>query len=143
MLPAAYGKAYGLNLVNNVVYTVTGQGCYGVPNELYAVDLHQESLFFHPSAGRNFRDRRSRDRRDGTIYFETGDGPYDPATGKLSTTVQAYTSSDDTLTLKDYYTPINHEWLTKRDLDMNTTPVVFPIKGAICWLVRARKAATF
>ena len=25
MMPAVYGKAYGLNLVNNVVYTVTGQ----------------------------------------------------------------------------------------------------------------------
>jgi hypothetical protein len=33
------------------------------------------------------------------------------------------------LTLKDYYTPTNHAWLTKRDLDMNTTPVVFPYKG--------------
>src|ERR1700685_2467546 len=66
---------------------------------------------------------------DGTIYFETGDGAYDPAAGKLSTTVQAYTSSNDTLTLKDYYTPINHAWLTKRDLDMNATPVVFPYKG--------------
>jgi hypothetical protein len=33
------------------------------------------------------------------------------------------------LTLKDYYTPSNHEWLTKRDLDMNTTPVVFPYQG--------------
>jgi outer membrane protein assembly factor BamB len=39
MLPAPYGKAYGLNLVNNVVYTVSGQACHGVPNELYAVDL--------------------------------------------------------------------------------------------------------
>ena len=39
MMPAPYGKAYGLNLVNNVVYTVSGQGCHGVPNELYAVDL--------------------------------------------------------------------------------------------------------
>ena len=33
------------------------------------------------------------------------------------------------LTLKDYYTPSNHAWLTKRDLDMNTTPVVFPYQG--------------
>ncbi len=33
------------------------------------------------------------------------------------------------MTLKDYYTPSNHAWLTKRDLDMNTTPVVFPYQG--------------
>ena len=61
--------------------------------------------------------------------LKTGDGVYDPAAGKLSTTVQAYTSSNDTLTLKDYYTPTNHAWLTKRDLDMNATPVVFPYQG--------------
>ena len=66
---------------------------------------------------------------DGTIYFESGDGPYDPSTGKLATSVQAYTFANDTLTLKDYYTPSNHQWLTRRDLDMNDTPVVFPYQG--------------
>ena len=39
VLPLPYGKPYGLNLVNNVLYTVTGQGCGGVPNALYAVNL--------------------------------------------------------------------------------------------------------
>src|SRR5437588_12181215 len=29
----------------------------------------------------------------------------------------------------DWYTPSNAEWLLKRDLDMNVTPVVFPYKG--------------
>jgi outer membrane protein assembly factor BamB len=64
---------------------------------------------------------------DGTIYVTTGDGPYDPRAGQLSTSVLAFTP--DTLQLKDYYTPTNHEWLTRRDLDINTTPVVFPYKG--------------
>ncbi len=64
MMPAPYGKAYGLNLVNNVVYTVSGQGCHGVPNELYAVDLTTKKAFsFHATAGRNLRHRRSRDRQ--------------------------------------------------------------------------------
>jgi outer membrane protein assembly factor BamB len=66
---------------------------------------------------------------DGTIYFESGDGPYDPSTGKLSTSVEAFTFSNDQLTLKDFYSPSNHVWLTRRDLDMNVTPVVFPYKG--------------
>jgi hypothetical protein len=43
--------------------------------------------------------------------------------------VQAYTFANDSLTLKDYYTPSNHQWLTRRDLDMNDTPVVFPYQG--------------
>ncbi len=130
MLPAPYGKAYGLNLMNNVVYTATGQGCYGVPNKLYAVDLTNGKAFSSPvRQGGIFGTAGPSIGSDGTIYFETGDGPYNPETGQLSTTVQAYTSSDDTLTLKDYYTPINHEWLTIRDLDMAVTPVVFPYQG--------------
>jgi PQQ-like domain len=130
MIPAVYGKAYGLNLVNNVVYTVTGQACHGVPNELYAVDLATKKAFSStPGQGGIFGTAGPAIGSDGTIYFETGDGVYDPAVGKLSTSVQAYTSSGDTLTLKDYYTPTNHAWLTKRDLDMNTTPVVFPYQG--------------
>jgi len=130
MLPGVYGKAYGLNLVNNVVYTVSGQACHGVPNELYAVDLANKKAFSSaPGQGGIFGTAGPAVGNDGTIYFETGDGPYDIAAGKLSTTVQGYTSSNDTLTLKDYYTPTNHAWLTKRDLDMNTTPVVFPYEG--------------
>jgi outer membrane protein assembly factor BamB len=130
MLPGPYGKAYGLNLVNNVVYTVSGQACHGVPNELYAVDLTTKKAFSStPGQGGIFGTAGPAIGSDGTIYFETGDGVYDVAAGKLSTSVQAYTSANDQLTLKDYYTPSNHAWLTKRDLDMNTTPVVFPYLG--------------
>jgi outer membrane protein assembly factor BamB len=130
MIPAVYGKAYGLNLVNNVVYTASGQGCHGVANALYAVDLKSKKAFSSsPPQGGIFGTAGPSVGNDGTIYFETGDGAYDPASGKLSTTVQAYTSANDTLTLKDYYTPSNHAWLTKRDLDMNATPVVFPYQG--------------
>jgi outer membrane protein assembly factor BamB len=130
MLPAPYGKVYGLNLVNNVVYTASGQGCHGIANELYAVDLTTKKAFNStPPQGGIFGTAGPAVGNDGTIYFESGDGVYDLAAGKLSTTVEAYTSSGDTLKLKDYYTPSNHAWLTKRDLDMNTTPVVFPYKG--------------
>jgi outer membrane protein assembly factor BamB len=130
MLPTIYGKAYGLNLAADVVYTVTGQSCNGVPNELYGVDLTNRKVFSStPPQGGIFGTAGPAIGTDGTIYFETGDGPYDPTIGKLSTSVQAYTYANDNLTLKDYYTPTNHAWLTKRDLDMNTTPVVFPYKG--------------
>ncbi len=129
MVPRVYGKTYGLNLLNNVVYTATGQRCHGIPNKLYAVDLTNKKAFSTPPQGGIFGTAGPAIGADGTIYFETGDGAYDVAAGNLSTSVQAYTSVDDTLTLKDYYTPSNHLWLTKRDLDMNTTPVVFPYKG--------------
>jgi outer membrane protein assembly factor BamB len=130
VLPLPYGKPYGLNLVNNVAYTATGQGCGGVPNALYAVNLDNKKLTVStpPQAGL-WGTAGAAVGSDGTIYFESGDGPYDASTGQLSMSVQAFTFSNDQLTLKDYYTPSNGVWLTRRDLDMNVTPVVFPYKG--------------
>lgn len=130
VLPMPYGKPYGLNLVNDVLYTVTGQGCGGVPNALYAVNLKNKKLTVSapPQAGL-WGTAGPAVGTDGTIYFESGDGPYDASTGKLSTSVEAFTFANDQLTLKDYYTPSNHVWLSRRDLDMNVTPVVFPHEG--------------
>ena len=130
VLAMPYGKAYGLNLVKNVLYTITGQGCGGVPNALYAVNLENRKVAVSsPPQSGLWGTAGPAVGSDGTIYFESGDGPYDAATGKLSTSVQAFTFSNDELTLKDYYSPSNHVWLTRRDLDMNVTPVVFPYKG--------------
>jgi hypothetical protein len=130
VLSLPYGKPYGLNLVNNVVYTVTGQGCGGVPNLLYAVNLENKKVIVSapPQAGL-WGTAGPAVGTDGAIYFESGDGPYDASAGKLSTTIQAYSFSNDSLSLKDYYTPSNYIWLSRRDLDMNITPVVFPYKG--------------
>jgi outer membrane protein assembly factor BamB len=130
VLPLPYGKPYGLNLVNNVIYTVTGQGCGGVPNALYAVNLANRKLTISspPQAGLWGTAGPAIDS-EGTIYFASGDGPYDASAGKLSTSVEAFTFANDQLTLKDYYSPSNHVWLTRRDLDMNATPVVFPYQG--------------
>jgi outer membrane protein assembly factor BamB len=64
---------------------------------------------------------------DGTVYVETGDGQYDPATNRYANSIVALTGKE--LKLKDWYTPSNAEWLFKRDLDMNVTPVVFTYKG--------------
>jgi outer membrane protein assembly factor BamB len=130
ILPLPYGKPYGLNLVNNVLYTTTGQGCGGVPNALYALNLEDRKLTVSsPPQSGIWGTAGPAIGSDGTIYFESGDGQYDAAVGKLSTSVEAFTFSHDTLTLKDYYTPSNRVWLSRRDLDMNITPVVFPFKG--------------
>jgi outer membrane protein assembly factor BamB len=130
MFPRTYGKGYGLNMVNGIIYTITGQGCGGVPNALYAYDtINKKVSFSTPPQGGLWGVAGPAIGHDGTIYFESGDHPYDAKTGLLSSTVQAYTFANDTLTLKDYYTPSNYEWLTKRDLDMNVTPVVFSYRG--------------
>src|ERR1700736_1550226 len=130
VLSAPYGKPYGLNLVNNVVYTITGQGCGGNPNALYAVNLANKKVTVSnpPQAGL-WGVAGPAVGNDGTIYFASGDGPYDAKAGLLSTSFEAFTFSNDTLILKDYFSPSNHIWLTQRDLDMNATPVVFPYQG--------------
>jgi outer membrane protein assembly factor BamB len=130
VLSRPYGKPYGLNMVGNVIYTTTGQGCGGVHNALYAINLENRKVTESspPQAGL-WGVAGPAVGRDGTVYFESGDGSYDPAAGKLASSIQAFTFSDDQLTLKDYYTPSNYVWLTRRDLDMNITPVVFPYKG--------------
>lgn len=130
VLARPYGKPYGLNLVGNVIYTTTGQGCGGVHNALYAINLENRKVTEStpPQAGL-WGVAGPAVGQDGTIYFEAGDGSYDAAAGKLASTLQAFTFSGDRLTLKDYYTPSNYIWLTRRDLDMNVTPVVFPYNG--------------
>lgn len=124
------GKPYSLNLVDNVIYTTTGQRCGGVPNSVWSIDLttpEKKVSSFASNGGGLWGLAGAAIGTDGTIYAEVGDGPWDPQTGKYSDTFIALTPKD--LKLKDWYTPSNREWITKRDLDMNVTPVVFPYQG--------------
>ena len=95
VLSLPYGKPYGLNLVNNVIYTVTGQGCGGVPNPLYAINLENRKVTVSAPRRPACGGRPARSGPDGAIYFESGDGPYDASAGKLSTSVEAFTFADD------------------------------------------------
>src|SRR4029077_14693473 len=46
------GKPYALNLVNNVIYTTTAQGCGGNPNQFYSYDLATKKVgSFNPGSG--------------------------------------------------------------------------------------------
>ena len=124
------GKPYSLALVNNVIYTITGPGCGGNPNSVYSLDLSDPAKtvrYWRSGSGGLWGTAGAAIGSDGTVYAETGDGQYEPATNRYANAIVALTPKD--LTLKDWYTPSNAEWLYKRDLDMNVTPVVFPYKG--------------
>ena len=124
------GKAYSLNMVNNVVYATTGQKCGGNPNAVYAMDLtspDKKVSSFGTNGGGIWGLGGAAIGTDGTVYAEVGDGEFDPEKGIYSDTILALSPKD--LKLKDWYTPSNRVWITKRDLDMNTTPTVFPYKG--------------
>ena len=67
----------------------------------------------------------------GTAWTTTGDGVYDPASDppRYANSVVGVQLVNGEMKLKDYYTPRNWDWLRKRDLDPNNTPVTFVYKG--------------
>jgi glucose dehydrogenase len=124
------GKPYSLAFQNDVIYTITGQGCGGNPNSVYSLDLTDPAKtvrYWRSGSGGLWGIAGPALGADGTVYAETGDGQYDPATNRYANSIVALTPKE--LKLKDWYTPSNAEWLWKRDLDMNVTPVLFTYKG--------------
>jgi outer membrane protein assembly factor BamB len=126
------GKPYALNLVNNVLYTTTAQGCGGNPNQFYAYDLATKKVgSFNPGSGGLWPRLGPSIGKDGTVYAGSGDGDYYPEQqiyGQAIIGVKQNPSSK-ALELKDWYAPSNAFWLRKRDLDMNVTGPVFEYKG--------------
>ena len=66
-----------------------------------------------------------------SLAVVTGDGRWDAENGIYGNGIGGVKQNPQTkiAELVDYYGPSNAEWLLKRDLDMNVTPVVFPYKG--------------
>jgi outer membrane protein assembly factor BamB len=126
------GKPYGLNLYKNVLYTHTAQGCGGNPNVVYAYDLATNKVgTWGPAGGGMWGRQGPAIGADGTMYTGTGDGKWDPENGVYGNGIIGVKQNPQTkaLDLVDYYGPSNAEWLAKRDLDMQVTPVIFNFKG--------------
>ncbi|MGH9370129.1 MAG: PQQ-binding-like beta-propeller repeat protein, partial [Vicinamibacterales bacterium] len=126
------GKPYGLNLVNNVIYTTTAQGCGGTPNSVYAYDLATKKVGqYMPGSGGMWPRTGPSVGKDGTVYAGTGDGDYYPERQIYGQTIIGVKQNPETkaLELKDWYTPSNAFWLRKRDLDMNVSGPIFDWKG--------------
>ena len=126
------GKPYALNLFNNVIYTHTAQGCGGNPNIAYSYDLATKKVgSWGPAGGGMWGRTGPAISADGTMYTGTGDGRWDPENGIYGNGIIGLKQNPETksLELTDYYGPSNAEWLVKRDLDMQVTPVIFNYKG--------------
>jgi outer membrane protein assembly factor BamB len=126
------GKPYALNLFHNVIYTHTAQGCGGNPNMVYAYDLTTRKVgSWGPAGGGMWGRTGPAISSDGVMYTGTGDGRWDPENGIYGNGIIGIQQNAATkaLELADYYGPSNAEWLVKRDLDMQVTPVIFPYKG--------------
>lgn len=126
------GKPYALNLVNNVVYTHTAQGCGGNPNMVYAYDLATHKVgSWGPAGGGMWGRSGPAISKDLVMYTGTGDGRWDPENGIYGNGIIGVKQNPETkaLELVDYYGPSNAEWLFKRDLDMQVTPAIFDFNG--------------
>jgi outer membrane protein assembly factor BamB len=122
------GKPYSLNLVNNILYTTTAQGCGGNPNRVYTMDMKSpdHKISYFATSGGSWGRSGPAIGSDGTAYAPTGDGEFDPPKNKWA---QAIVGVRPDGTLKDYYAPSNAAWLWKMDLDMQVTPAIFNFKG--------------
>lgn len=125
-------KNWSLNQAGSVIFTTTSQGCGGTKSGVWSLDVndpeHKVNNFFVGSRGAGIWGRAGAAMTsDGKLLVETGDGTWDPEKGEYSDTVIALSKD---LKLVDYYTPANHRWISKKDLDMgNMSPVVFKYKN--------------
>jgi len=125
------GKPYALNLHNGVIYTATAQGCGGLTNAFYAFDLaSRRASAFIPAGGGLWGRRGASISPDGTVYLGTGDGQFDPSNRRLGNgIVGVKLDAGKQLQLTDFFGAPNANWLWRRDLDVNTTPVLFDYRG--------------
>jgi outer membrane protein assembly factor BamB len=125
------GKPYALNLHNGVIFTATAQGCGGLTNAFYSYDLaSRRASAFIPSGGGLWGRRGASIAADGTVYLGTGDAQFDPVNKRLGNgIVGVKLDQKKQLQLADYFAAPNANWLWRRDLDVNTTPVVFDYRS--------------
>src|SRR3954465_8584418 len=125
------GKPYALNLHDGVIYTATAQGAGGLTNAFYSFDLAaRKGSAFITGGGGLWGRRGASIGTDGTVYLGTGDGMFDPSNRRLGNAIVGVKIDDNKqLQLADFFAPPNANWLWRRDLDVNTTPVAFDYRG--------------
>ncbi|MEO7192710.1 MAG: PQQ-binding-like beta-propeller repeat protein [Vicinamibacterales bacterium] len=125
------GKPYALNLFKGVIYTASAQGCGGLTNAFYSFDLaSRRASSFLPAGGGLWGRRGASIAPDGTVYLGTGDGQFDPTARRLGNAILGVKlDANKQLQLADYFGAPNANWLWRRDLDVNTTPVVIDYRN--------------
>ena len=124
-------KPWSLNLFNGTIYTSVSQFCGGVPFSFFSFNLAtRKASAFLPRGGGMWGRRGVAIGTDGTIYMGTGDGVYLPEIKNLGTSiVAAKLDQNQELQLTGWFAPPNVNWLYKRDLDLNVSPMAFDYKG--------------
>jgi outer membrane protein assembly factor BamB len=128
-----FSKNWSLNLAGGVLYTSTSQGCNGAKSGVYAMDLGTDgrpvNFFQAANGGAGIWGRAGvAVSKAGMVIAQTGDGSYDPSRNQFPDTILQLSAKD--LKLIDYFTPANHNYLTRKDLDMgSTSATIFSMNG--------------
>ena len=150
------GKPYALNYKDGVVYTATAQGCGGLTNAFHSFDLaSRRASTFIPAGGGLWGRRGAAIDSDGRVFLGTGDALFDPENRRLGNgIVGVKLDANKRLQLVDFFGAPNANWLFRRDLDVNTTPVAIDYRGRKfligtskecrcgCWTATASAART-
>ena len=125
------GKPYALNYRDGVIHTATAQGCGGLTNAFHAFDLaSRRATTFIPAGGGLWGRRGAAIDPEGRVYLGTGDGMFDPENRRLGNgIVSVKLDASGTLQLVDFFGAPNANWLWRRDLDVNVTPIVVDVRG--------------
>jgi len=128
---APFSKNWSLNLVDGVLFTVLAQGCGNGLSGFYSIDIrgrhhpviHQLLLSNTNTAGIWGRGGPIIGT-NGMVYGSTADGKFDTSLGDYSLTMLSASLRD--LKLRNYYQPLNWEYLNRLDLDLGSaSPIYF------------------
>lgn len=125
------GKPYALNYKDGIIYTATAQGCGGLTNAFHSFDLaSRRASTFIPAGGGLWGRRGAAIDAEGRVFLGTGDGIFDPENRRLGNGLVAVKlDATRRLQLVDFFAAPNANWLWRRDLDVNTTPVAFDYRS--------------
>jgi hypothetical protein len=124
----------GLLLANGHIYLGFGSNCCNDPSQGWLLSYNASTLqqegAITVEPGRSLASIWQKGAgltadSDGNIYAETGEGYYLPGVN-LSTSVFKLNQVGTTLELADWFTPINHAYLSANDLDLDQAVVILP-----------------
>ncbi|MBM3798394.1 MAG: hypothetical protein FJW31_31150 [Acidobacteria bacterium] len=133
-----FSRNWSLNLVNGVLYTSVGRGCGSTEAETVASHMIAMDI---RDPGRAIRKLvTSIGKPSGAwgrgglawgpkgVYAQTGDGTFEPETGKWGNVILAL--DPKTLEVSDYFAPSNLDLLNSKDLDFGSaSPLTFAHQG--------------
>jgi outer membrane protein assembly factor BamB len=131
----SFSKNWSLNLWNGIVYTSISQGCGGAISGIYSIDVRSRNrpairdLFVSRDGGAGIWGRGGAViGENGRIYASTGDGAFNPSQGEYGSSIIA--ASPGSLRVLDYYSPLNFLKVTKYDLDISASSLIwFPYRN--------------